>query len=98
MHAANSDTAVDQCPAGSGADVIELGASSYEITIAGKGETLTLGSFTRSASAGASNIPFSGRLGGRKLRPGSYTLTASPTDPSGNRGTSRSAKFEIVNR
>ena len=60
--------------------------------------TLTLGSFTRSEPAGAASVRFSGRLGGRKLGPGSYTLTLSPTDLAGNRGVPKSIKFKIVKR
>ncbi|MFN7953040.1 MAG: MopE-related protein [bacterium] len=36
--AANGDVAVDACPAGSGADVIEIPAGTYTLTLAGAGE------------------------------------------------------------
>ena len=36
--AANSDTAVDNCPAGSGVDTIELPAGTFTLALAGKGE------------------------------------------------------------
>jgi CSLREA domain-containing protein len=60
--------------------------------------TKTLGSFTRSAAAGRSSLPFNGRIAGRKLKPGSYSLTASPTDPSGNHGLPAGVAFKIVKR
>jgi CSLREA domain-containing protein len=60
--------------------------------------TITLGSFTRSASAGASSLPFNGRVNGRKLKPGSYTLTVSPTDLAGNHGLRASIGFRIVKK
>jgi hypothetical protein len=59
---------------------------------------VTLGSFTRSENAGLVAASFSGRLGGRALKPGSYTLTVSPTDLAGNHGVSKSIKFTIVKR
>lgn len=36
--AANTDTATDACPAGNGADTIELGAGTYEFTLTGSDE------------------------------------------------------------
>ena len=41
---------------------------------------------------------FSGRLGGRALKPGSYTLTLSPTDLAGNHGVPKSIGFKVVKR
>jgi CSLREA domain-containing protein len=40
IRAANLDTAVDACPAGGGADVIQLAAGTYTLTLAGSGEDL----------------------------------------------------------
>jgi hypothetical protein len=60
--------------------------------------TVMVGSFTRSESAGLATVSFSGRLNGRALKPGGYTLTLSPTDLAGNRGVSKSVKFTIVKR
>lgn len=54
------------------------------------------GSFTRTFAAGAHRIKFSGRIGRRKLRPGSYRLTLTPTDAAGNRGKARRLGFTIV--
>lgn len=41
VRAANLDTAVDACPAGSGADAIQLAAGTYMLTLAGSGEDLS---------------------------------------------------------
>ncbi len=54
------------------------------------------GTFTRRARAGANRIRFSGRIGRRKLKPGSYRLTLTPTDAAGNRGKPRRLSFRIV--
>jgi hypothetical protein len=51
---------------------------------------------TRASKAGLNRIAFSGRVGGRKLRPGSYRLTLTPTDAAGNRGTPRRLSFRVV--
>jgi hypothetical protein len=60
--------------------------------------TATIGSFTRTAVAGNATVPFSGRLNGRALTAGSYTLTLTPTDLALNRGRARSINFKIVKR
>lgn len=41
VRAANLDTAVDACVAGSGADTIQLAAGTYTLTVAGSGEELS---------------------------------------------------------
>jgi DNA-binding beta-propeller fold protein YncE len=46
-------------------------------------------------SAGANAIRFSGRIGKRALRPGSYRATISPTDAAGNRSAPRRAAFKV---
>ena len=55
----------------------------------------TVGSFTKSLAAGATKIAFSGKVAGRALAPGSYTLTAVAT-ASGKKSAPRLAKFTIV--
>lgn len=57
------------------------------------------GSFSHTGGAGANSARFSGRLRGRKLRPGRYRLLAEARDPAGNR-TRRPAtrRFRIVRR
>jgi hypothetical protein len=57
---------------------------------------LTLrGSFTRNAVAGKNKFRFTGRLNGRKLKPGSYRLAATPT-AGGRPGRSASVAFRIT--
>ena len=53
------------------------------------------GSFTRSAGRGRSSFRFTGRIGGRKLAPGSYQLQASPRAGGRNGATAR-AGFRVV--
>jgi hypothetical protein len=54
------------------------------------------GSFTHTGKNGANSFKFTGRLGGRKLAPGTYRLTGVPTDAAGNRGLARYARFTIA--
>ena len=56
------------------------------------------GSFTHAGSAGANRFKFTGRLRGRKLRPGRYRLVAVPRDAAGNRSKPKRVKFRIVRR
>ena len=48
--------------------------------------------------AGSNRIAFSGRIGTRRLAPGSYRVVARPTDAAGNRGAQRATAFRIVGR
>ncbi len=54
------------------------------------------GSFTHSGKNGANSFKFTGRLGGRKLAPGTYRLTGTPTDAAGNRGKAITVRFKVV--
>ena len=56
---------------------------------------VTLGRFTLSGRAGLNAFRFSGRLGGRKLAPGNYRLTATPS-AGGKTGRAASAAFRII--
>src|SRR5262249_30707584 len=56
----------------------------------------TIGSFTVQGRGGQNSIPFAGVLSGRRLAPGSYKLTATPNDSTGNSGQPRTAKFTIT--
>jgi Ca2+-binding RTX toxin-like protein len=56
------------------------------------------GSFTHSGKVGVNSFRFTGRLRGRRLRPGRYLLVAVPTDSDGRRGAQRTARFRIVRR
>ena len=55
-----------------------------------------VGSLKRPATSGRNRVPFSGTLGGRALKPGSYTLTATATDVAGNVSRIATATFQIV--
>lgn len=54
------------------------------------------GSFTHAGKLGEDSFRFTGRLRGRKLRPGRYRLVATPRDAAANRGNPVRAKFRIV--
>jgi hypothetical protein len=54
------------------------------------------GSFTVAAGAGETRFRFTGRLRGRKLRPGRYRLVAVATDDTGKRSAPKRARFTIV--
>jgi hypothetical protein len=57
----------------------------------------TIGTLTRgSEPAGADTVAFSGRIGTRALRRGSYTLQIDATDHSGNRARPQTLKFTVV--
>lgn len=58
--------------------------------------TLKKPAFTRSAPAGRSKVKWSGRLGRKALKPGSYQLRATATDAAGNTGKARTLNFTIV--
>lgn len=56
------------------------------------------GSITRSGYPGPNSFKFTGRLRGRKLRPGRYRLVATARDAAGNASSPKRAKFRIVLR
>ena len=53
------------------------------------------GSFSRQGRTGSNNLRFSGRLNGRKLAAGRYSLVATPKDAAGNTGASQRFLFSI---
>jgi len=57
-------------------------------------EVRVSGSFTRTSTAGVNILRFTGRLGGRRLKPGSYRLVATPT-PGGSAAQSAKRSFRI---
>jgi hypothetical protein len=71
-------------------------------TRARKGKRCTVaksaGTLTRALQAGPARIAFSGRLGKRKLAPGSYRLTLVATDAAGNQSATRALSFRLVAR
>ena len=54
------------------------------------------GSFSRASVAGANSFRFTGKLGGKALRAGSYRLSGLPTGSSGLAGPVLTARFTIV--
>jgi hypothetical protein len=59
--------------------------------------SVTVGSFTVRGQAGRNAVAFTGTLPhGKRLAPGSYTLTATPTDNAHNAGQPRSAKLKVM--
>jgi hypothetical protein len=54
------------------------------------------GSFRHTGKAGANSFAFTGRLGGRALRPGRYRLTATPVGADGTAGVSKRAGFRVL--
>jgi hypothetical protein len=55
-----------------------------------------VGAFAQRAGAGANARRFSGRIGGRKLRPGRYRAILGATDAAGNRSRAKRAAFKVV--
>lgn len=51
---------------------------------------------TRTGISGANQLAFSGRLGRRKMSPGSYELVVQAVDPAGNRSAKKTVRFTIV--
>jgi hypothetical protein len=58
----------------------------------------TVGALRRSATAGSNAVPFSGRIGTKKLKPGRYQVDVAATDEAGNKSTIASAPFTVKRR
>jgi hypothetical protein len=56
------------------------------------------GSFAVASLAGKNTKKFSGRIGRRRIKPGSYRATLVATDAAGNRSTPRQLSFRVVRR
>jgi hypothetical protein len=54
------------------------------------------GSFPHTGHAGANSFRFTGRMGGRKLTPGSYRLVAQARDAAGNRSQVARKAFRVI--
>jgi virginiamycin B lyase len=58
-----------------------------------------VGTLTRTSKAGANTVAFTGRIGRRKLAPGSYQVIATARDDAGNvTGRPPTAKFRVLRR
>lgn len=55
-----------------------------------------IGAFSRAAKAGRNTTKFSGKLGRRKLKPGSYRATAIATDSAGGKSKAKRVAFRTV--
>lgn len=56
------------------------------------------GSFTHAGKQGVNGLRFTGRLGGRKLRPGLYHLVAATTDAAGRAARPARVRFRLLAR
>jgi subtilisin-like proprotein convertase family protein len=59
---------------------------------------VTVGTLRRATRPGRNRVSFSGRIGRRALRRGSYRLVVTAVDAAGNRSVSRKRSFRIVGR
>jgi hypothetical protein len=57
---------------------------------------VSVGSFTHTDSAGRNSFHFTGRIGGRKLTPGTYKLQALPRAANGNTGLPTIITFRVT--
>jgi hypothetical protein len=53
---------------------------------------------TRKAVAGANSVPFSGRIGRKALKVGSYRASTMVTDAAGNKSPAKTVAFKVVKR
>jgi hypothetical protein len=54
------------------------------------------GTLTRAGAAGANSVKFTGRIGRRALKPGSYRVSITATDAAGNRSKPKTLSFRVV--
>jgi hypothetical protein len=59
---------------------------------------LPAGTLTRQSAAGATKLEFSGRIGRKALRPGSYRAVVGAVDAAGNASAKRTLTFKVVRR
>ena len=64
--------------------------------LSGDRSRLLRGRIVRKLAAGTSRLRYRGRLAGRRLRPGRYTLVVRARDAAGNRSSARRVSFKIV--
>jgi hypothetical protein len=55
-----------------------------------------VGKLIRTGNAGRNSIRFSGRLGRKALKPGSYRAVITATDAAGNRSAPKTTRFRVV--
>jgi hypothetical protein len=54
------------------------------------------GTLTRAGKAGANSVKFTGRIGHRALKPGSYRVSITATDAAGNKSKPKTLSFRVV--
>jgi hypothetical protein len=59
---------------------------------------LRAGTLTRQSAAGTTKLAFSGRIGKKALKPGSYRAVVSAVDAAGNASAKRTIAFRVVKR
>jgi hypothetical protein len=59
---------------------------------------LRAGTLTRQSAAGTTKLTFSGRIGKKALKPGSYRAVVSAVDAAGNTSVKRTVAFRVVKR
>jgi hypothetical protein len=64
--------------------------------LSGGRRVLLRGRIVRKLAAGTSRLRYRGRLAGRRLRPGRYTLILRARDAAGNRSSAHRVSFTIV--
>jgi hypothetical protein len=63
-----------------------------------KAKLVASGTLTRAGRRGTNLVAFSGRVGRRKLRPGTYRFLITATDAAGNRAKTLTIRFTVVSR
>lgn len=56
------------------------------------------GSLSASGASGANSIKFSGKVGGKRLKPGRYRISITATDAAGNASQPAQAKFKVLEK
>jgi hypothetical protein len=56
------------------------------------------GTLTRASASGATKLAFSGRIGKKALKPGTYHAVVSAVDAAGNASSERTIAFKVVKR
>jgi hypothetical protein len=75
----------------------EAATAHFRVQRPKSGRYVTLrGGFTHAGSVGANSFKFTGRLGGRKLKPGRYRLVQVAVDAAGNKSATKGVGFRIV--
>jgi uncharacterized delta-60 repeat protein len=94
--AATRGPAVSAKPVGPGVQVSFRLSERAQVQLTIRRRARDIGSVTAQGKAGANRLRLTGRLRGRRLRPGRHLLVAVARDRAGNRSTPAEAGFEIA--